>query len=52
MIEGRSAGGIAVGGAMVRNPELIDTAILIVPFLDVLNTLLDKNLPLSVTEWS
>lgn len=44
---GASAGGLLAAVAIQRRPELFASAVLEVPFLDVLNTLLDPGLPLS-----
>lgn len=44
---GCSAGGLLVGATINMYPDLFSTAILKVPFLDICNTLLDPNLPLT-----
>ncbi|MDZ7684191.1 MAG: prolyl oligopeptidase family serine peptidase [Gammaproteobacteria bacterium] len=48
---GGSAGGELMGAAIVRAPELWRAVVLHVPFVDVLNTMLDDSLPLTPIEW-
>ncbi|KAF0979056.1 hypothetical protein FDP41_002126 [Naegleria fowleri] len=51
VIEGGSAGGLLIGGVLAFNPELFRAAILEDPFVDVINSLSDPSIPLSVTEY-
>jgi oligopeptidase B len=50
-IVGGSAGGILVGAAVNKRPELFRVAVAGSPFVDVLNTMLDPTIPLTVTEY-
>ncbi len=50
-ITGGSAGGLLMGSVMNMRPDLFRTVIAAVPFVDVLNTMSDPSLPLTVTEY-
>jgi oligopeptidase B len=50
-IEGGSAGGLLVGAVANMRPDLFRVAISRVPFVDVINTMLDPTLPLTVAEF-
>src|SRR5262249_29433069 len=50
-IEGRSAGGLLMGAVLNARPDLFKAAIVGVPFVDVVNTMNDPSLPLTVTEY-
>ena len=49
-IMGGSAGGLLMGAVLNESPELFRGAAAVVPFVDVLTTILDESLPLSAQE--
>jgi oligopeptidase B len=50
-IEGASAGGLLMGAVTNMRPDLFKVVLCEVPFVDVMNTMLDATLPLTVSEY-
>jgi oligopeptidase B len=51
VIEGGSAGGLLMGAVTNMRPDLFKIVVTRVPFVDVINTMLDESLPLTVGEF-
>ncbi len=51
IIEGGSAGGLLMGAVVNLRPDLYRAVLSHVPFVDVMNTMLDASLPLTVAEY-
>ena len=50
-LRGGSAGGLLVGACVTMSPERFACVVAEVPFVDVVTTMSDPSLPLTVTEW-
>jgi oligopeptidase B len=50
-IEGASAGGLLIGATLNLRPDLCKVAVLKVPFVDAVTTMLDESIPLTVQEF-
>jgi oligopeptidase B len=51
VLTGASAGGLTIGATLNLRPDLYKAVIALVPFVDVMNTMLDESLPLTVGEF-
>jgi oligopeptidase B len=49
--EGGSAGGLLMGAVLNMAPELYNGVVAEVPFVDVITTMLDEDIPLTSSEW-
>ena len=51
VIQGGSAGGLLMGAVVNMRPDLFKASVAQVPFVDVINTMLDASLPLTTSEY-
>jgi oligopeptidase B len=52
VIQGGSAGGLLMGAVVNMRPDLFKASVAQVPFVDVINTMLDASLPLTTSEYT
>ncbi|KAJ3122102.1 hypothetical protein HK098_003124 [Nowakowskiella sp. JEL0407] len=51
VIQGASAGGLLMGAVLNIRPDICNVALAGVPFVDVINTMMDASIPLTVNEY-
>jgi oligopeptidase B len=51
VIRGKSAGGLLMGAVTTMRPEIFKVVVAEVPFVDVINTMLDPSIPLTIPEF-
>jgi oligopeptidase B len=51
-LSGASAGGLTLGAVLNQRPDLVRVALVGVPFVDVMQTMLDESLPLTTQEFN
>lgn len=51
VIQGRSAGGLLMGGVLTLKPDVAKAAVVEVPFVEAINSMLDLDMPLVIQEF-